>query len=142
MTEQQDVIAALDVGEVRIGVAITPPGVKIPQPLKTLENNENILDTIQDLIAANAITQLVIGNPRNLQGQDTDQTRYVAAFVERLKPVVNIPIHMQDEALTSVKAEEELKDRKLPYEKGDIDALAATYILSDYIEEHHGVVHA
>ena len=142
MTEQQDVIAALDVGEVRIGVAITPPGVKIPQPLKTLENNESILDTIQDLIAANAITQLVIGNPRNLQGQDTDQTRYVAAFVERLKPVVNIPIHMQDEALTSVKAEEELKDRKLPYEKGDIDALAATYILSDYIEEHHGAVHA
>ena len=49
---------------------------------------------------------------------------------------------MQDEALTSVKAEEELKDRKSPYEKGDIDSLAATYILQDYIEENVRVHHA
>jgi putative Holliday junction resolvase len=142
MTDPMDVFAALDIGEARIGVAITPPGVKIPQPLKTINNDEHVMETIQELIRTHSVTQLVIGNPRNLQGQDTDQTRYVATFVNKLKSVITVPVHMQDEALTSVKAEDELKERKMSYQKEDIDSLAATYILSDYIEEHHRVTHA
>jgi putative holliday junction resolvase len=142
MSEDLGVIAALDVGEVRIGIAMNPPGVSIAQPLMTIGNDAKVIETIASLIRDNNVTQLVVGNPRNMQGNDTKQTRYVEGFVEKLKSNIDIPIHMQDEALTSVKAEEELKDRKSSYEKGDIDSLAATYILQDYIEENVRVQHA
>ena len=142
MTQAQDVLAALDIGEARIGVAITPPGVSIARPLTTIVNDDKILESIAALIADEHVTELIIGNPRNLRGEDTNQTRYVAGFVEKLQSSIEITVHMQDEALTSVKAEEELKERKTPYEKGDIDALAATFILQDYIEEHGKVQHA
>ncbi len=142
MTETIGVIAALDVGEVRIGIAMNPPGVSIAQPLMTIDNDAKVNETIASLIRDHNVTQLVVGNPRNMQGNDTDQTRYVEGFVEKLKSNINVPVFMQDEALTSVKAEEELKDRKSSYEKGDIDSLAATYILQDYIEENVRVQHA
>ena len=142
MTEDLGVIAALDVGEARIGVAMNPPGVSIAQPFTTIDNDSMVNETIASLIRDHNVTKLVVGNPRNMQGNDTKQTRYVEDFVEKLKSNINVPVFMQDEALTSVKAEEELKDRKSPYEKGDIDSLAATYILQDYIEENVRVQHA
>ena len=142
MTETIGVIAALVVGEVRIGIAMNPPGVSIAQPLMTIDNDAQVNETIASLIRDNNVTKLVVGNPRNMQGNDTKQTRYVEGFVENLKSNIDVPVFMQDEALTSVKAEEELKDRKTAYEKGDIDSLAATYILQDYIEENVRVQHA
>ena len=142
MTESVGVIAALDVGEVRIGIAMNPPGVSIAQPLMTIDNDAKVIETIASLISDHNVTTLVVGNPRNMQGNDTEQTRYVDGFVEKLKSNIDVPVFMQDEALTSVKAEEELKDRKSSYEKGDIDSLAATYILQDYIEENFRVQHA
>ena len=142
MSEDLGVIAALDVGEVRIGIAMNPPGVSIEQPFMTIDNDAKVNETIASLIRDNNVTKLVVGNPRNMQGNDTKQTRYVEGFVENLKSNINVPVFMQDEALTSVKAEEELKDRKTAYEKGDIDSLAATYILQDYIEENVRVQHA
>ena len=142
MSEDLGVIAALDVGEARIGVAMNPPGVSIAQPFTTIDNDSMVNETIASLIRDHNVTKLVVGNPRNMQGNDTKQTRYVEDFVEKLKSNINVPVFMQDEALTSVKAEEELKDRKSPYEKGDIDSLAATYILQDYIEENVRVQHA
>ena len=142
MSDVIGVIAALDVGEVRIGIAMNPPGVSIAQPFTTINNDPKVNETIKSLIRDHNVAQLVVGRPRNMKGNDTEQTRYVEGFVEKLKSNIDIPVHMQDEALTSVKAEEELKDRKSPYEKGDIDSLAATYILQDYIEENVRVHHA
>ena len=121
---------------------MNPPGVSIAQPFMTIDNDAKVNETIASLIRDNNVTKLVVGNPRNMQGNDTKQTRYVEGFVENLKSNINVPVFMQDEALTSVKAEEELKDRKTAYEKGDIDSLAATYILQDYIEENVRVQHA
>ena len=142
MTDTQSVFIGLDIGEVRIGVAINPPGVSIARPLTTILNNDAVFESIQKIILEHNVTAIIVGDPRNLQGNDTDQTRYVAQFVNDLKAKTSLPIHMQDEALTSVKAEDELKARKQQYGKSDVDALAATYILQDYIEEHVKVHHA
>ena len=125
---------ALDVGLARIGLATNPEGVRIAQPNGYIENSEQIESVLAETIEKENITDLVVGLPRGLQGQDTAQTTYVHDFVAKLKDVVSIPIHLQDEALTSVKAEEELKARGNSFEKGDIDALAATYILQDFLD--------
>lgn len=92
------------------------------------------MQTVQGLIAEQDASMLVIGLPRGMQSQETDQTRYVRDFVSQLKKVVRIPLYWQDEALTSQKAEAELAARKKPYSKGDVDALAATYILDDFLQ--------
>ena len=83
--------------------------------------------------AERQVGQLVVGLPRNLNGQETAQTKAVQSFVEGLQAVVRLPIAWQDEAVTSRQAEAELNRRGKPYERGDIDALAACYILDDYL---------
>jgi putative Holliday junction resolvase len=124
---------ALDVGDVRIGVAVANAEVRFPRPLMTLLNDDNLWPNLEALLKDNDVIGIVVGLPRNLRGDATDQTRKVEAFVEILKTHTTLPISFQDEATTSVKAEAELRARGKPYEKADIDALAATYILEDYL---------
>jgi putative Holliday junction resolvase len=129
-------ILALDVGSVRIGVSVATMIARLPRPLRTLENNAAVYDEIARLIEVEDAVLLVVGLPRGLNGQHTPQTAAVEAFVETLKKYVTLPVHFQDEALTSHKAEDELQKRGQPYSKGDVDALAATYILEDFLRDY------
>jgi putative Holliday junction resolvase len=126
-------ILSLDVGERRVGVAIASVIAKLSYPLTTLDNTEGIWDQIDALASEHDVTTIVVGLPRNLSGDDTAQTQYVRTFAEKLS---NYTVMFQDEALTSKKAEKELNERGKPFAKGDIDALAATYILEDYLTAH------
>lgn len=130
---------SLDVGAQRIGVARASTIAKIASPLMTLTHDAAILDTIATLLKQEDAGALVVGLPRNMQSQETDQTRIVRDFVRQLQEHTETPVYFQDEAVTSEKAEAELKARKKPYAKGDIDALAATYILEDFLQEQ-GIV--
>ena len=125
---------ALDIGLQRIGVAIARSDSRLSRPLSVIFNNDNFVDQLNQLIQINNINELVIGIPHGLDGQSTDQTRYTEDFVSSLKKNINLPIHLQDEAVTSVQAEKELIARGKPYSKGDIDSLAATYILDDFLQ--------
>lgn len=128
-------IVALDVGAQRIGVARANSIARIASPLTTLQHTDHIFDDITELLRQEQADALVVGLPRGLDGQETDQTGYVRTFIADLQEHISIPVHLQDEALTSVKAEKELQARKKPFAKGDVDALAATYILSDYLDQ-------
>lgn len=128
-------ILALDVGAQRIGVARASTIAKIASPLTTIINNDDVVDAIAKLISQEDAGALVVGFPRNLQSQETAQTRSVQDFVKILQEHITLPVYFQDEALTSNKAEAELEARRKPYAKGDIDALAATYILDDFLQE-------
>ena len=130
-------LISLDVGEKRIGVAKADTGVRIAFPLTTLEVDGSEVDSIARLVHDEQATILVVGYPRNQQGEATAQTAFVEAFVEKLSRVT-VPIVFQDESLTSVIAEQRLVAQKKPYSKADIDAYAATLILQDYLEQHHG----
>ncbi len=131
-------IVALDVGEKRIGVASANVVARLASPLKTLETGESTIDDIKQLLAEETAAALVVGLPRNLSSEDTDQTRTVRAFVEELKQHVSVPVYWQDEALTSHVSKEILNSGKKPYAKGDIDALAASHILEDYLKSPKG----
>jgi putative Holliday junction resolvase len=125
-------ILALDVGSKRIGVAIATTAARIARPLTTLDAEANVDKQLEQLIAAESVEALVVGLPRGLDGQETAQTASVRQFVTMLQHF-GLPIHFQDEALTSRKAKAELEGRGKSYAKGDIDALAATYILDDFL---------
>lgn len=126
-------ILALDVGGVRIGVAMADTELKFANPLTTLINNEAMWDQLAALIKENDVQTVVVGLPRSLQGHETPQTQICRDFAKSLSERLQIAVELQDEAITSVKAEEQLRSWGKPYEKADIDALAATYILEDYL---------
>ena len=135
-------ILSLDVGSKRVGVAIASMLARLPHPLVTLTSTgDELLNDLQTIIENKDAGQLVVGLPRGLNGQSTDQTREILRFAEQLKAHFDIPIDLQDEALTSAHAEKELKTRGKPYTKGDIDSLAATYILEDWLIEHKELIH-
>jgi putative Holliday junction resolvase len=125
-------IMALDVGSKRIGVAIATTEARIAHPLTTLDAETNVDQQLRQLIVAESVEALVVGLPRGLDGQETGQTAAVRQFVTTLQHF-GLPIHFQDEALTSRKAKAELEERGKPYVKGDVDALAATFILDDFL---------
>jgi putative Holliday junction resolvase len=122
----------MDVGEKRVGLAVASLEVKLPQPLRTIERVK-LLAELPAIIEEEGITHLVIGLPRSLSGQATAQTEATEAFVAELRQHTALPITLQDEAVTSKQAEAELQARGKTYKREEIDALAATYILEDYL---------
>lgn len=124
---------ALDVGEKRIGVAVGDDGVRIAVPFETIEVDGKELERIARLIIDEKTDTIVVGYPRNQSGEATAQTAYVEEFASQLKDM-GPPVVFQDESLTSVLAEQQLKAHGRPYSKGDIDAQAAALILQDYME--------
>ncbi|HEY8998832.1 MAG TPA: Holliday junction resolvase RuvX [Candidatus Saccharimonadales bacterium] len=130
-----DSFVALDVGERRIGVAVARADVRIATPLTTLANGDDIFEQIVSLIEEQHAVSVVVGLPLGMDGQETAQTHAVQTFVGQLRGHIKLPLYWQDEALTSHKAEEELASRGKPFAKGDVDALAATFILEDFLRE-------
>lgn len=132
-------LIALDVGTKRIGVAKADSSVRIAVPYPAVEVDGGEYKKIASLARAWDINSFVIGLPRNSQGEETEQSRYVRKFAKELKHIIpEAKICFQDESLTSVEAEKRLKNRKKGYKKGDIDSEAATIILQDFLEEHVG----
>lgn len=126
-------MVALDVGEKRVGVAVASLSARLPRPHGVLEQAPDIIGRLQALLEQQQAAGLVIGLPRGLNGQDTPQTAYVRDFIARLEATLPIPVYWIDEALTSTLAEAELGKRGGAHTKGDVDALAACYILDDFL---------
>lgn len=126
-------LLALDVGDVRIGVALANYPSYLAHALITLNNDQYFIDKLKSLINEYHISRLVIGLPRNMDSEDTPQTLKVKNFVSQLKSKLQLEISFQDEFLTSKKAEEVLNQRSKTYSKEDIDKTAASLILEDYI---------
>ena len=131
-------LMALDVGTRRIGVALADSNIRISVPFDTIEVNEEThseITDINEIIVRENINILVVGLPRNHSGEDTSQSGYTKTFATNFDLSVD-KIVFQDESLTSVQAEDQLKSYKKPYSKGDIDMTAAAIILQDYLEEN------
>lgn len=136
MARDEGQLLGLDVGEARIGLALASGVARLARPAGTLNRSKTIVDDLKQLCRREGVTQLVIGLPRGLDGQETTQTTLVRAFASQLACQLGLPMAWQDEALTSKQAEAELAAKGKQYPKAAIDALAATYILEDYFHEH------
>ena len=130
-------LMALDVGQKRIGVAMATSDMRIAGASGVIEMTDDCINNLEQKLAQNNVDILVVGFPRNQSGEATAQTRFVEDFVNSLGDL-NIKIVYQDESLTSVIAEDRLKQQNKSYSKEDIDALAAAIILQDYLEANYG----
>ena len=133
-------ILGLDVGTRRIGVSAASLEARLPRPLITLLFDDTFFGALETIVEVEGVELMVVGFPRNLRGHHTAQTEAIESFTAQLRQHFAMPIHFQDEAVTSKHAEAELKARGKPYDKGDIDSLAATYILEDFLAENKELV--
>ena len=124
---------AIDYGDSRIGLAIANSIAKLASPLVTLSNDDQFMSQLTKIIADNQINEIVIGLPRDMKGNETEQTKKTRLFTDTIKKHLSLDVYMIDEAGTSIEAE--LKNRRKSYQKSDIDSLAATYILEDFLNE-------
>lgn len=126
-----ETVIGLDVGSVRTGVAIGNTLARLARPLATVDTND-FATQFTAIVSQEKPTVIVVGLPRNLAGDSTAQTVFVEDFAR--KHLAGQTVVWQDEAVTSQQAEAELTKRGKPFVKGDIDALAASYILQDYLD--------
>jgi len=136
-------LVGLDVGERRIGVAVSDASGTLARPLKTLRTTGLDGDALQvsaaevaRVAAEEPLAAVVIGLPRRLDGSPNEMTPRVARFADRLGQRVGVEVILQDERLTSVEAESRLsaRDRDWRSRKDRIDAAAAAIILQDYLD--------
>ncbi len=124
----------LDVGERRVGIAYGDSSLRMAWPLSTLVVDDNVQANLKQIFESQQATDVVVGRPRNQSGEATQQTKLIEDFASKVLKPIGLPIHWQDESVTSVMAEERLKASGKPYNKAEIDAQASAIILQDFLE--------
>ncbi|HZC05824.1 MAG TPA: Holliday junction resolvase RuvX [Ktedonobacterales bacterium] len=135
----QVVIVALDIGEARIGVATSDELelVATPHPMIRRKSSAAALDAVAQEIARAQAQLVVVGLPISFDGQLHGQARAIQAFAERLRRRIKAPLIYADETLSSVRAEERLREAGVRPERmrERIDSEAAAVILEDVLEQ-------
>jgi conserved hypothetical protein TIGR00250 len=138
MSSEPGRVMALDVGERRIGVALSDPTRTLASPLTTIRAvpRSTAVKRILTLIRDYQVTALVVGLPLTMNGDIGPQATLVQQFVDELRPLIDIPISFVDERLTTVAAERMMIDLKIKPEqrRARIDEVAASIILQDFLD--------
>jgi putative Holliday junction resolvase len=136
----------IDYGNRRIGLALSDATGLLARPWKTIAREGNpgqvaaaLAEHIRTLASEDdGLGAVVIGLPRRLSGEETDQTAAVRRVADELRRLSTVPLHFQDERLSSREAETLLARREKDWRKrkAALDAAAAMVILQDYLDEH------
>ena len=134
---------ALDLGDVRIGVALSDESETLASGLVTLRSQGPRKDAQQvaSLVREHAVGELVVGLPLRLDGSRGPQAEKVMAFVERLRRVLRVPVLTRDERLTSVEAGARLAEAGVRgrARKARLDQAAACLVLQELLDERKAV---
>jgi putative Holliday junction resolvase len=136
-------LIGVDLGDRRIGIAVSDPSATLARPLRTIERGRSdelaaktLVDTIAALHEEDEVGGVVVGLPAHLDGTASKQTERVRKMVDLLTSRLSIPVVLQDERLSSHEAEERLavRERDWRKRKAKLDAAAAAVILQDYLD--------
>jgi putative holliday junction resolvase len=131
-------ILSLDVGEKRIGMAVSDPLGMIAQQLETLQrkNEQDDFRRIKDIVKDREISEIVVGLPLNMDGTEGPKAEEINRFVEGLKKECDVSIKVWDERLTTREADRILREADVSRKKRKKldDKLAAQLILQSYLD--------
>lgn len=130
-------ILSIDYGKKRTGLAVTDPLQIIAGGLATVSTSE-LFEWLQSYLAKEQVERIIIGEPRQPNGQPSENLARVQQFVNRWrKAVPSVPIEYFDERFTSVLAHQAMLDgglkKKARQDKALVDEISATIILQDYM---------
>ena len=128
----------IDYGLARVGLAISDPSRTIASPSKAVMTEEALV-RVKSLVEERGITEIVVGVPLHMDGSMSEMGEEVVAFVAQLRAIVDVPVTMRDERLSTVEAERALNSVDSPARrrnrgKGRIDSAAAAIILQSYLD--------
>jgi len=129
----------LDLGTKTLGLALSDPLGMIASSYKILRHDEDydsLIPMLKEIIDDNHVEVLVLGFPKNMNNSVGERGEIALAFKEKLEVAFSLPVHMQDERLTTRQAESLLisNDTSRKKRKKVIDSLAATIILQSYLD--------
>lgn len=131
------VLLGLDVGDVRIGVALSDALGSSAHPLCTLTrtNRQRDITAIGDLVSIHKVERIIVGLPISLDGTIGTQAEKVQSFGDRLAKALEIPVEFRDERFTTTEAEDILEQAEVdPKERKKlIDQVSAVIILNEYL---------
>ncbi len=127
---------ALDVGDKRIGVALSDPLGILASPLTIIDRADDRTDiaAILEIIEKNQVELVIVGLPLSLDGTLGSQAEKVKNFTEKLRLSTSVPIEYRDERLSTVTARQLMRSAKKDSKARD-DAMAAMVILQSYLDE-------
>ena len=131
-------IIAIDYGKKRSGIAVTDTLKIVANGLTTVPTH-TLSDFIKNYIASESVEKIIVGLPKQMNNQPSENMRYIQPFVNRLrKEIPEIPVEMYDERFTSVLAHRAMIDggmkKMARRDKAIVDEMSATIILNDYLE--------
>ncbi len=132
-------VMGVDVGTVRVGVALSDPGGILASPLETLERAKNgaDLDRLAALVVEHEVAEVVVGEPRHLSGASGASAKDADAYAQALADrIADVPVHMIDERLSTVTAANALRASGVDSrrQRPVIDQAAAVVILQSYLD--------
>jgi putative holliday junction resolvase len=133
-------LLGLDVGNRRIGVAVSDELGLTAQPVMTLERKRSRRDDLRSLgrLARRfAVSAIVVGDPLRLSGEESPQTAKTREFAAELGELTGLPIHMYDERLTTHRAHQILYEagHERQQHRRVVDQVAATLILQAFLDQ-------
>lgn len=133
-------IIGIDFGRKRTGIAVTDPLKIVANGLTTVPSH-TVVDFLVKYIEKENVEKIVVGLPKQLNGQPSENMQYITPFLNRLKKVLpQIPVVMYDERFTSTLAHKAMLDggmkKKDRQNKEIVDTIAATIILNDYLQSN------
>lgn len=129
-------ILALDLGRVRIGVAISDELQSLAHPLETIPRDRQATSRLAQIIRDKKVDHVVVGIPRQMNGQIGAAATEALRFVEKLRAILPCRVVTWDERLTTVAAHRALRDagKKTRDTRGYVDQVAAQVILQGYLD--------
>ena len=137
-------LMGLDYGSVTVGVALSDTLLMNAWPKEIIRRDResklrHTFSRIEELARENAVTQIVVGLPLNMDGTEGERALAARDFAEKVRKRTGLPVVLTDERLTTVEADEVMdrmgiKDRSGRKER--VDAIAASLILQDYMDAH------
>jgi len=130
-------VLGLDLGDARIGVAISDDRRGIAVPLGTVRTGAPAdVKAIADLVHGHGVTLVVIGHPLHLSGEAGERAHHAERFAEALDAFLDVPVLLQDERLSSVEADRALREAGASgrERRRTVDRSAATVILQAWLD--------
>jgi putative Holliday junction resolvase len=131
-------VLGLDLGDVRIGVAISDPDRRIALPLGTVQVGRppGEMRAIADLVREREVTLVVIGEPVSLDGVRRERATHAANFADAMRGLLGVPVAMHDERLSTVEAERSLRDAGVDRKRrrSVVNSAAAQIILQSWLD--------
>jgi putative Holliday junction resolvase len=130
-------VLGLDLGQSRIGVAISDPDRRVAVPIGTIHTGVPAdVKAIAAIVREQAVSEIVVGHPISLSGRKGEAADHAEKFAQALRDLLRIPVILRDERFTTVQAERTLRQSGVRgrARREVVDQTAATIILQDYLD--------